>query len=160
MSSTGRPIFFKTDRIPVKRFPPWLIQWREMSIRIKTQASGPVSISIALTFLAILSCGLLLLADIAPQALASVGHVALSAAPLILIGAAYIALQCLLRPGFKELSKRLLLGLAFILWGIDQLLPPSRASMVLGDAVITLFVVDLGLITLAHLKQTDDADTL
>jgi hypothetical protein len=80
----------------------------------------------------------------------------LSAALLILIGAAYIVLQFFLRPEFKELPKRLLLGLAFILWGIDQLLPSGRSAMTLGDTVITLFVVDLGLITLAHIKADDN----
>ena len=112
----------------------------------------------ALASLAILACGSLLVASLAPDALAGFGHAPLSAAPLLLIGAAYMVLQGILRPPWKELVKRLLLGLAFVLWGVDQLLPSGPFATVVGDVVIILFVVDLGLITLAHLR-VDDRDT-
>jgi len=107
----------------------------------------------ALASLAIVACVFLILAD-----LARFGHAPLSAAPLLLIGAAYMVLQGILRPPWKELVKRLLLGLAFVLWGVDQLLPSGPFATVVGDVVIILFVVDLGLITLAHLR-VDDRDT-
>jgi hypothetical protein len=116
------------------------------------------SLTAALTILAILSCALLLVANAVPRVMASLGHVPLSAAPLILIGTGYMALQCVLRPAFKELLQRLLLGLAFVLWGVDQLLPANTLAAVLGDVVIILFVADLGVITFAHLR-IDDKDT-
>lgn len=116
------------------------------------------SLTAALTILAILSCALLVVANAVPLVMGALGHMPLSAAPLIFIGTAYMALQLVLRPALKELLQRLLLGLAFVLWGVDQLLPSSVLAAVLGDVVIILFVVDLGVITFAHLR-IDDKDT-
>jgi hypothetical protein len=47
----------------------------------------------------------------------------------------------------------MLLGTAFILWGIDQLLPVAPLATVLGDVVIVLYVLDLGLIIRDHLPR-------
>jgi hypothetical protein len=57
-----------------------------------------------------------------------------------------------------ERLKRMTLGMAFILWGIDQLLPAGPLATVLGDVVIVLYVLDLGLIIRGH-PQRDDWDT-
>ena len=46
----------------------------------------------------------------------------------------------------KDWILRLSLSAAFVLWGIQQLLPVSASSVMLGDVVIVLFVVDLGAI--------------
>jgi hypothetical protein len=59
------------------------------------------------------------------------------------------------RPRPIELLKRLLHGLAFILWGIVQLMLPSHMAVVLGDIVIVLYVVDLSLIIKTHLQRED-----
>ena len=87
--------------------------------------------------------------------LLSIEHTTSSAVPLLLIGAAYISLQPMVRPSPAELFKRLLLGFAFILWGIVQLLPPGRTTAVLGDVVIVLYVIDLSFIIKTHLKRED-----
>ena len=107
-----------------------------------------------LSALGIVVCAPMLFSDFVPV----LPHAVISALPLILIGAAYVLLQLVLRPHPKELVQRLLLGLAFILWGISQLLPPGQVANVIGDLVIMLFVVDLGLINFAHLRF-DDQDT-
>jgi hypothetical protein len=39
--------------------------------------------------------------------------------------------------------RRLLLAGTFILWAIDQLLPSGRLAMVIGDAVVSAYVLDL-----------------
>jgi hypothetical protein len=39
--------------------------------------------------------------------------------------------------------KRLLLAGTFILWAIDQLLPSGRIAMVIGDVVVSAYVLDL-----------------
>jgi hypothetical protein len=88
----------------------------------------------------------------APRAWALLGHAPLSAMPLLLVGASYIALQGLLRPAPLELVKRLMLGSAFLLWGIVQLMPPSVIAADLGDLVIALYVLDLGIIVQAELR--------
>jgi hypothetical protein len=69
----------------------------------------------------------------------------LSALPLLLAGSSYIVLQAILRPRPLELLKRLMLGLAFLLWGVVQLMPMSDLATELGNVVIALYVVDLGL---------------
>jgi hypothetical protein len=81
------------------------------------------------------------------------GHAPLSAMPLLLVGGSYIALQGVLRPAPIELVKRLLLGSAFVLWGIVQLMPPAPIATDLGDLVIALYVLDLGFIIQAELDQ-------
>ncbi len=119
-----------------------------------------------LTVAALRASATLLLSDATPQLLAFVkfvvamaphgwallGHAPLSAMPLLLVGGSYIALQGLLRPAPIELVKRLLLGSAFLLWGIVQLMPPSVVATDLGDLAIALYVLDLGIIIQAELQ--------
>lgn len=111
-------------------------------------------VSAGFALVAVLSSILLLLLDTFPHFI-PLRHAEGSAAPLLFIGAAYILLQPMARPRPVELLKRLLLGSAFILWGIVQLLPPSNTSAVLGDVVIVLYVVDLSLIIRTHLQRED-----
>jgi hypothetical protein len=85
-------------------------------------------------------------------------HSGISAAPLLCIGLSYVCLQGITRPPTSELLQRLMLGGTFILWGIDQLLPPGAAASAVGDIVITLYVIDLGLIIRGHLKA-DNGET-
>jgi hypothetical protein len=120
-----------------------------------------------LTIAAILASAVLLLADatptlaalykvvlaLAPRVWSWMGHAPLSALPLLLAGASFIALQAVLRPPPMELLRRLLLGSAFVLWGIDQLMPPSVLATDLGDLVIALYVFDLGLMVQAELQN-------
>ena len=47
------------------------------------------------------------------------------------------------------------LGLAFVLWGAEQLLPVSRWVTAMDCLVVTIFVIDLSLITIEHLKRKD-----
>lgn len=86
-----------------------------------------------------------LIVSLAPKVCALLSHGPLSALPLLLAGTSYIFLQALLRPAGIEMLKRLMLGMAFVLWGIDQLMPPSTLAIDLGDLVISLYVLDLGL---------------
>lgn len=93
------------------------------------------------------------LPQIAPRLLTLVGRTPMSALPLLSAGISYVALQALLRPRFSELLKKLMLGAAFFLWGIVQLLPPGPLASDLGDLVILLYVLDLGLIIRADLEK-------
>lgn len=81
-------------------------------------------------------------------------HAPISAAPLLFIGVAYLGFQMLLRPTPLDLFKALIVSTAFILWGVDQLLPSSWFATTLGDVVITLYVIDLGWMMLDRLKQS------
>lgn len=81
-----------------------------------------------LIVLALVAGGRLLLSDLAPHGFVDLPHAPLSAAPLLLIGAASLGFQVLTRPRPPVLFKALLVSLAFILWGIDQMLPPGRLT--------------------------------
>jgi hypothetical protein len=83
---------------------------------------------------------------------AQIKVVPLSAIPLLLAGASYIVLQALLRPRPLELLKRMMLGSAFLLWGVTQLMPASALTTELGNVVIALYVIDLGLIIRTDLR--------
>ena len=85
-------------------------------------------------------------------------HAPVSAAPLLFIGAAYLGFQVLLRPKSLDLFKALIVSSAFILWGVDQLLPGGRVATTLGDVVITLYVLDLGWVMIDRLKQRNRID--
>lgn len=89
-----------------------------------------------------------------PHAASFIARAPITAAPLLMAGASYVALQLILRPRPLELLKRLMLASAFILWGIDQLMPPGPLSTAIGDLVISLFVFDLALIIVAQLRET------
>lgn len=70
-------------------------------------------------------------------------HLYLSALPLALAGAGYALLQVCVKPPRGILFKRLLLAATFLLWAVDQVLPPGRAATLLGDVVIAAYVLDL-----------------
>jgi hypothetical protein len=80
-------------------------------------------------------------------------HMPLSAAPLLLIGVAYLAFQVLIRAQLLDFFKALIVSSAFILWGIDQLLPSGGFATTLGDIVIVLYVIDLGWMMMDRLKR-------
>ncbi|MGH8335344.1 MAG: hypothetical protein ACRETL_00640 [Gammaproteobacteria bacterium] len=79
--------------------------------------------------------------------------VPLSAIPLLLAGASYIVLQTILRQPPVELLKRVMLGSAFLLWGVTQLMPVGALSAELGNVVIALYVIDLGLMIRTDLDK-------
>ncbi|GHO95400.1 hypothetical protein KSF_054480 [Reticulibacter mediterranei] len=106
-----------------------------------------------LIVLALFTGGGLLLGDLAPQVFVSLPHAPVSAAPLLLIGAASLGFQVLTRPKPLELFKALLVSLAFILWGVDQMLPPGWLTTTVGDVVIVLYVIDLGWMMGSALRQ-------
>lgn len=72
---------------------------------------------------------------------------------LILIGSSFIALQISLRRSSVEKLKAIFLGIAFFLWGAGQFLPPGRFATATDTAVMVIFVVDLSLIIIEHLKR-------
>ena len=94
----------------------------------------------------LLSSLLLVVQDAAPVLTGSLRHAWLAAGALLLAGIACLGLASAVSAHPKDLFMRLSLGAAFILWGIQQLLPEGGLSRTLGDIVIVLFIVDLGAI--------------
>jgi hypothetical protein len=84
---------------------------------------------------------LLLLSNL--QFASTQAHVWLSSLALALVGAAYAILQIRLKPARRTLLKRLLLASTFLLWSIDQLLPAGKPATILGDIVVSAYVLDL-----------------
>ncbi|HEX4773456.1 MAG TPA: hypothetical protein VH351_21675 [Bryobacteraceae bacterium] len=70
-------------------------------------------------------------------------HVYLSSLPLALAGVGYALLQMWLRPARGLMLKRLLLAATFVGWAVDQVLPAGQVAALIGDAVITAYVLDL-----------------
>ncbi len=94
-------------------------------------------------------------ADVSHHLLPGPGHQKMAAVPLMLIGASFVALQWSARGQPVKRLKGVMLGMAFVLWGGEQLLPPSSLVTVMDALVITIFVVDLSFIIETHLKHRD-----
>jgi hypothetical protein len=119
----------------------------KMRVVIHAPSSVGVLGSAALIFSAVL---LLSNIPIAPARF----HALLSSLPLALAGVAYVILQVRLKPARNALLRRLLLAAAFLFWALDQLLPPGRLAVFIGDLVISAYVLDLCWMMQA---QADDA---
>lgn len=112
-------------------------------------------LSLLLFVSALGALAVLLLTDAAHALRPAFFHQQSSAVALILIGASYVSLQLSSVRPWNEKLKGIFLGFAFILWGSEQFLPASRWVTLMDSAVITIFVVDLGLIILGRLKRPD-----
>ena len=96
-----------------------------------------------LALLALVAGIALLLRDAKPDVLLSLPPTMLSAAPLLLVGAAFLILQPVIRAQWSELLKNMVLAATFLLWGAIQLMPQNAVALRLGNLVIALYVLDL-----------------
>jgi hypothetical protein len=69
-------------------------------------------------------------------------HAAVSAAPLLLVAGAIVAVSIAHPPEARHGLMRLVAVLAFSAWGMAQLFPNSAAAGALNDVAILLFVID------------------
>jgi hypothetical protein len=128
------------------------LRWLARSLTIMALLSSFALLCVGATpFLTVLPA---YLAKEASRAWILIKHLPLSALPLLLAGSSYLILQTILRPQPLELLKRLMLGAAFLLWGVVQLMPASNLAVELGNLVIALYVVDLGLIIWTELQKS------
>lgn len=112
-------------------------------------------LSLLLLILAVGAIIVLLTSDVSDALRLTSLHQQAGAMALILIGTSYIGLQLSAKRRRSEKLKGIFLGLAFTLWGSEQFLPASRMVTLMDSVVITIFVVDLGLIILDYLKRND-----
>jgi hypothetical protein len=70
-------------------------------------------------------------------------HAIFEAIPLLLVGTTFLACIIIERPALIEFLKQAILGAAFVLWGIDMLLPPSPFATFIGALIIAIYVFDL-----------------
>lgn len=80
-------------------------------------------------------------------------HQNASAVALMSVGLSYVFLQIVSEEGGRAKLKGVLLGSAFFLWGIEQFIPRGVCATLTDCIVITIFVVDLGSIVIARLRQ-------
>ena len=105
-------------------------------------------IGYGLAVLALAASLALLLGDAGIGTLVWRSAAASTAAPLLLVGTAFLFMQPVLRPRLVELLRNVLLAGTFLLWGIVQFMPQNAMSARLGNFVIALYVFDLAWMTL------------
>jgi hypothetical protein len=128
-----------------------ILRWLARSLAVLAVLSGVALLCVDATPL--LTSAPAYIAKTAFRCWAVIKDVRLSALPLLLAGSSYLVLQAILRPRPVELLKRLMLGMAFLLWGVVQLMPHGGLETELGSLVIALYVVDLVLIVWTDLKK-------
>lgn len=108
-------------------------------------------------WVAIVSLGYMAIRHALPLIAGSQPLVALkSAVPLIAIGFSYTCLVATLprTPGQRIVGFSV--GLAFMLWGLEQYLQDQKIVALVDDVVVFFFVVDLAIVVRHNLKR--DAD--
>jgi hypothetical protein len=86
-------------------------------------------------------------------------HRQTGALSFILIGSSFIGLQLGSKRSWITILKEIPLGIAFLFWGTEQLLPASPWVTAMDSVVVLIFVLDLSLIILERLKQEHRAAT-
>lgn len=78
-------------------------------------------------------------------------HARLDAWPLIAVGLSYITLQIASDHSPADRAKGIFLGIAFLLWGGEQLIDRSRIATLMDEGAVTIFVIDVSLIIWSRL---------
>lgn len=76
-----------------------------------------------------------------------------SGVPLIAIGLSYCVLVSTLRRTLGQCFVGILMGLAFVLWGMEQFLSDRAVISFIDDIVVFLFVADLSIVIRQNLKS-------
>jgi len=109
--------------------------------------AGLRSVSLAALGIAILTASFLLVRHAWPLMTGSQPVIPLkSAIPLIAIGASYLCLTITLRRTLSQHIFGILIGLAFVLWGLEQFLTDQEVISIIDDMVVFLFVADLSIV--------------
>ncbi len=90
----------------------------------------------------------------------SLNHAMFEAVPLLLVGFAFLAWLAIDRPAVSDLIKQGFIALAFILWGVDLLMPQGPGSRFLGSVVIAIYVFDLAWLIEGNIKKKFNAGIL
>ena len=75
------------------------------------------------------------------------------ATPLLFVGAAFFAWLAIDRPAKVDCIKQAFIALAFVLWGVDLLLPPGPWATFIGAVVIAIYVFDLAWLMEGNLRK-------
>jgi len=102
--------------------------------------------------------GTLLVWDAMPDRFPARAHGILSAVPLALIAVVWIAHRASQRAPGVVLLKASILAVAFLFWAANQLWPDSPHAIVLNDAAVALFVVDVWLAVRERTRKTPSGE--
>jgi hypothetical protein len=102
------------------------------------------------------SVGVLFIWDAFPGLFPSRAHNLLGAFPLFMIAVAYLVYQTAHRPARPEVVKAVLLAVAFLFWGANQLWPDLGAATLFNDIAIGLFVLDVFLVMIGWPSTSPD----
>jgi DNA replication protein DnaC len=126
---------------------------RPKMIVLRIQA-GLRLLSSASLWVAIVTASFLILRHVLPFLMGSDPSIPFkSAIPLIAIGISYFVLIISLRRTFGQRLAGVFIGLAFVLWGLEQFLSDKVWSSFIDDVVVFLFVVDLSIVIRHHLRN-------
>jgi predicted membrane metal-binding protein len=108
--------------------------------------------------------GVITLADVAvllvwdafPRLFPARSHDFLAAFSMAGIAVAYLVYQGVHRPPGRELIKAVLLAVAFLFWGANQLWPDSPRTTLYNDIAIALFVLDVFLVMIGWPPTSPD----
>ena len=70
-------------------------------------------------------------------------HALVEALALVFIGISFMTLCVTFCKGSDRYHWRLLMGITFVLWGVEALIPEGLLRLVVRDAVVLLFILDL-----------------
>jgi len=123
----------------------------------RTTAGYPPLYALSTLFFLLALGGIVILigSDVAHHMRLTSSHEHLDALPLVMIGLSYITLHLSKHHGRADQIKGIALGVAFLLWGGEQLLPSSKLVTVMDEGAVTIFVVDLSVIVWGHLNQAE-----
>ena len=101
---------------------------------------------------ALFSLLVLLISDAINNLQPTLLHRQAGAFAFVLIGSSYLSFQISLKRPRNEALKGILLSVAFLLWGFEQLLPPSQWVTLMDSLVVLVFVTDLTLVIIQRLR--------
>jgi hypothetical protein len=120
-------------------------RWTQTGLRV---------VSFAALWVAILTATLVLLGHVMPLIIGSQWPIFVkSGIPLIAIGISYFALVLTLRRTPGQFLVGLLMGVAFVLWGLEQFLTNRALISFIDDCVVFLFVVDLSIVIRHNFRE-------
>jgi DNA replication protein DnaC len=116
--------------------------------------AGLRGLSFGALWVAILTAGFLIARHALPMMMGSQTQISFkSAVPLIAIGISYFVLILSLRRTLGQRLVGIFVGMAFVLWGLEQFLSDQAWISFIDDVVVFLFVVDLSIVIRHNLRR-------
>ena len=116
--------------------------------------TGLRGLSFGALWVAILTASYLIVRHVLPLIVGSQPPITLkSAVPLIAIGISYSILIITLRRTVGQRLVGIFMGLAFVLWGLEQFVRDRAVISFIDDIVVFLFVVDLSIVIRQNLRS-------